>query len=292
MNHLVSGIDVWHWRQQAIATTKITGIDPYEVDWLLQALGCDRLALQLGLIQEQSHLCLARSLEDLEQLWYQRIQARVPVQYLLGQTPWRNFSLAVSPAVLIPRPETECMIDLVARSTGFSKGHWADLGTGSGAIALALALLFPQATIHAVDCSEAALQVAQQNAQSLHLQDQIQFYLGSWFEPIAHLQGQLCGLLANPPYIPTALIETLQPEVAWHEPHLALDGGSDGLACIRQLVKLAPDYLTSGGLWLVEIMAGQAPQVVELLQRQGDYTDSQVHADLAGIDRFVMAYRQ
>ena len=98
-------------------------------------------------------------------------------------------------------------------------------------------------------------------------------------------------MISNPPYIPSAMIAGLQPEVAHHEPHLALDGGEDGLVAVRHLIETAPDYLVAGGLWLVEIMAGQAPFVAELLENQGQYQNIQILKDLADIERFVVAYR-
>jgi release factor glutamine methyltransferase len=171
-------------------------------------------------------------------------------------------------------------------------GHWVDLGTGSGAIALGLARALPQAAIHAVDVSPSALTVAQQNAANLGLQAQIHFYHGNWFEPIAHLQGQLAGMVSNPPYIPTHMLSTLQPEVIGHEPLAALDGGADGLMSIRHLVRVAPDFLRPGGIWLIELMAGQAQAVVELLRHQGCYRDIRVEPDLAGIERFAIARLQ
>ena len=98
-------------------------------------------------------------------------------------------------------------------------------------------------------------------------------------------------MISNPPYIPSAMIAGLQPEVVHHEPHLALDGGEDGLVAVRHLIETAPDYLVAGGLWLVEIMAGQAPLVAELLENQGQYQSIQILKDLADIERFVVAYR-
>ena len=98
-------------------------------------------------------------------------------------------------------------------------------------------------------------------------------------------------MVANPPYIPSTLVPQLQPEVAHHEPQLALDGGADGLECIRHLVETSPAYLRSGGVWLIEMMAGQAQTVTELLQNQGSYCNIEIHADLAGIERFALAYR-
>jgi release factor glutamine methyltransferase len=233
----------------------------------------------------------------LSQLWHQRQRDKVPVQYLAGVTPWRHFSLKVSPAVLIPRPETEYLIDLAVAAVknspipNLASGHWADLGTGSGAIALGLAEVLRAATIHAVDYSADALAIAQENAQQLGFTQRIQFYQGTWFEPLDALKGQFSGIISNPPYIPSSLVQELQPEVRDHEPHLALDGGCDGLDCIRHLIASSPNYLRPGGVWLIEMMAGQADTVAQLLHNQGSYRDIQIIPDLAGIDRFALAYR-
>jgi release factor glutamine methyltransferase len=105
------------------------------------------------------------------------------------------------------------------------------------------------------------------------------------------LKNQVTGMVSNPPYIPSDLVLELQPEVKNHEPHLALDGGEDGLDCVRYLVKTAPEYLHSGAVCLVEVMIGQSNQVVTILEQQGSYRNIQVFPDLAGIDRFVLAYR-
>lgn len=272
-----------------------------ELDWLLyEVAGLDRLALHLETYRDKSEIQLTVALAELNRLWQRRLVERVPLQYLLGHAHWRNFSLTVSPAVLIPRPETEDLIDLAIAAIAhqplqvqqtFNQGHWADLGTGSGAIALGLAQALPEATIHAVDCSAAALTIAQNNAAQLQLSDQIHFYRGAWLKPLEALKGCLSGIISNPPYIPQALLADLQPEVAWHEPHLALDGGTDGLDCIRQIITTAPIYLQVGGILLLEMMAGQAITVQALLQQNGSYRDIQIYPDLAGIDRFALAYR-
>ncbi|NEO97607.1 MAG: peptide chain release factor N(5)-glutamine methyltransferase [Symploca sp. SIO2E9] len=279
-----------------MATT--AGVPSKEVDWLLQELaGIDPLALRLGLFKAREQIKLRYSLPVLSQLWQHRLRERCPVQYLAGVAHWRHFSLRVSSAVLIPRPETECLIDLAIETIRniptpeLGPRQWADLGTGSGAIALGLAEAEPSAIIHAVDCSAPALAIAQQNAQKLGLAERIKFYQGFWWEPLEHLKGQLNGMVANPPYIPSGLLSQLQPEVYCHEPHLALDGGSDGLDCIRELIATSGDYLRPGGVWLIEIMAGQATAVTELLQQQGSYCQIQILPDLAGIERFAIAQR-
>lgn len=293
---VVSGLELWQWWEMARSDAVSADVSTAEVDWLLQEIaGLDRLSLRLESFKNHPQIELQLSLPELTQLWYQRLHDRLPVQYIAGVTPWRNFSLRVSPAVLIPRPETEELIDLaVAAVKGGSKcessQQWVDLGTGSGAIALGLADAFPSARIHAVDLSPDALAIAQLNAQRLGKVHQIHFYQGSWWEPLKGLQGQLSGMVSNPPYIPTHLVSQLQPEVAQHEPHRALDGGTDGLECIRQLVETSPAYLRPGGVWLIEMMAGQADAVVQLLQNQGCYCNIQIFPDLAGIERFALAY--
>ena len=139
--------------------------------------------------------------------------------------------------------------------------------------------------------SEEALKVAAQNAENNHLSDQVSFHCGSWLEPLSSLKRKLTGIVSNPPYIPSQTVLTLQPEVTNHEPHLALDGGADGLACIRLLIEEGSDYLQPGGLWLTELMKGQAGSVVSLLQSHGSYTQIAIHQDLSGIERFVSAYK-
>ncbi|ANV84377.1 protein-(glutamine-N5) methyltransferase, release factor-specific [Picosynechococcus sp. PCC 7003] len=290
MTEIIAAQDLGRWRQWAQTQAIATDISVEEVDWFLQGLtSVDRLSLRLGIREAvQSQVSLA----ELSQLWERRCQEKVPVQYLVGKAPWRNFELFVSPAVLIPRPETEYLIDLARTSpTNLHAGHWVDLGTGSGAIALGLAESFVAATIHAVDQSAAALGVARKNAIAYGFQNRIQFYQGSWWEPLQHLRGQVAGMVSNPPYIPAALLPDLQPEVYRHEPHSALDGGTDGLADLRILVNEAPDYLVSGGIWLVEMMRGQGEAVAQLLADNGRYTQIQIIDDFAGGDRYVSAQR-
>ncbi|MGC1245016.1 MAG: peptide chain release factor N(5)-glutamine methyltransferase [Spirulinaceae cyanobacterium] len=291
---LVSGQQLAVWRYEAKQGAIAASVPPQEVDWLLQEVTeLDSLALRLSSFEECSQLQSDYSLPQLAQLWQQRLSARVPVQYLVGKSSWRNFRLEVSSDVLIPRPETECLIDLAVNAAGNSpelrRGDWVDLGTGSGAIALGLAEVFPDATIHAVDFSAAALRVAAANANRLGF-GQIKFYQGFWWEPLTHLQGKVKGMISNPPYIPTTSVAKLQPEVAKHEPHLALDGGEDGLDCIRYLVTTAPDYLHSGGIFMIEMMIGQGEEVRDLLQQQGSYQDIKIIPDLSGVERFALAY--
>ncbi len=271
-----------------------------EVDWLLKSVAnLDSLTLRLESIAADQVIEISMSLACLSALWIDRVEHHKPVQYLVEKTFWRDFELIVSPAVLIPRPETESIIDIaLAASNSIQKqGIWVDLGTGSGAIAIGLARVMPAAKIFAVDISNAALDIAKINATRLGViagaaspvENRINFSQGSWWSSLAQLQSQVAGMISNPPYIPAAAVLQLQPEVVKHEPHLALDGGWDGLDAIRLLVDTAPEYLQPGGIWLIEMMAGQGAAVVELLARQGSYTDIEIIDDLAGFDRFVLA---
>ncbi|MDJ0535844.1 MAG: peptide chain release factor N(5)-glutamine methyltransferase [Xenococcaceae cyanobacterium MO_207.B15] len=295
-NYQVSGKELYLWRRTAIDRALAAQIAVKEIDWLLQQVSdLDPLSLRLESFKNRSLIPLQHSIQQLTLLWEKRLTEHLPVQYIVGQVPWRNFQLSVSPGVLIPRPETELIIEIAQQANGFSseeEAHWVDLGTGSGAIALGLASVFPYATIHATDCSKAALAIAKTNAVTAKLNNQIQFYQGDWWSPLKHLKGKIRGMVSNPPYIPSSELPQLQPEVFKHEPHLALDGGTDGLDAIRYLVKASPEYLMSGGLWLIEMMAGQAKAVVKMLSEQGDYRDIKVISDLAGIERFVLAFRR
>ena len=285
----------WAWYDRSFLSAKQYDVPVYELDWLVLLLTClDKLDLRLR-SPNISQKITPELLTKLDQLWQKRLSDRVPVQYLTGSVTWRNLELQVSPAVLIPRPETELIIDIIAENCQdpiYQNGIWVDLGTGSGAIAIALAQQFPQAEIHAVDCSQAALEIAKINASKNY--QQIHFHHGSWFEPLAklNLQNQIAGVISNPPYIPSIEVLNLQPEVTNHEPHLALDGGNDGLDAIRELVNNAPQYLILGGFWIVELMAGQAEIVRSLLQTNGSYTNIQIHQDYAAIERFVSANKK
>ena len=304
----ISGRDLYCWYRGAKQAAIASNTDPGEVDWLLQTIAdLSSLDLRLGTFKSLAQIQSKKTLLELDWLWQQRLQERLPVQYLVETVFWRRFQLKVTPAVLIPRPETELIIDLALEHNRIvdSNQQWVDLGTGSGAIAFGLADVFPTATVHAVDLSRDALKIARENAANIGLTKleeassfqggvsltNIHFYRGSWWSPLTSFKGKITGMVSNPPYIPAAQIDELQPEIA-HEPRMALDGGDDGLDDIRHLINSAPQYLVSGGMWLIELAIGQADTVVELLKQQGEYYDMKIFADLNGIDRFVLAYKR
>jgi release factor glutamine methyltransferase len=175
---------------------------------------------------------------------------------------------------------------------GRSEPQVLDLGTGSGAIACAIAQALPTARCIAIDRSSEALEVARRNAQKLGCA--VNFLEGDWFSPLETSglpHASFDALLSNPPYIPSAMVASLELEVRHHEPQLALDGGKDGLSAIRILAEQGWLWLKPGALWLVELMVDQAPMVIDLLAANGHYTEIQAHRDLEGIERFVSAKR-
>lgn len=289
----VSGPELARWRKETIASVAGSDISPAEVDRFLRGVSdLDSLSLRLGSFADRASISLRFPWTEIQQRWRRRVIDRCPLQYLIESVTWRDFTLKVSPAVLIPRPETESLIDLVLENVDRdAPGNWVDLGTGSGAIAIGLAKELINARIYAVDSSESALAIARENAAGTGTGDRISLYLGSWWSPIDFLRGEVNGMVSNPPYIPTSDLAGLQPEVIAHEPRSALDGGNDGLVAIRHLIDTAPDYLRSGCLWLIEMMAGQGEQVAELLERNGKYEKIEILPDLAGFDRYAIARR-
>ena len=287
----------WEWYDRHLLAAAQYNVPVYELDWLiLEQTSLSKLDLRLRSLSTSQQIS-PEILTNLDHLWHKRIRDRIPVQYLTGSVTWRNLELQVTPAVLIPRPETELIIDIVTtncQDSIYQQGIWADLGTGSGAIAIALAKHFAATKVKvlAIDYSPDALEIARLNA--INNGQKIDFYHGSWFEPLAklNLENKIAGVISNPPYIPSLEVLNLQPEVTNHEPHLALDGGEDGLDPIRELVNIAPQYLISGGFWIVEMMAGQAQIVRSLLQSNGEYTNIQIHQDYSRIERFISANRR
>lgn len=214
---------------------------------------------------------------------------REPLQYIVGMTSFCGIELEVSPAVLIPRPETELLVEQTWSFLGRS-GNPAprvlDFGTGSGSIAIAVAAKFPQAFVAAIDVSESALPVARANAE--RNKTRVEFHRGGDFGPAGQQAFDL--IVSNPPYIPTSELSSLQPEVRDHEPHLALDGGADGLEFHRLIAREAPSHLADGGKLMVELGFGQAQAAAEVYVKEGWLVES-VLPDYSGCARILIAHR-
>ena len=223
-----------------------------------------------------------------EQLLARRI-AREPVAYIVGHREFWGREFEVTPAVLVPRPETEIVIEeaLEASRAGQSFGTIVDVGTGSGCLAVTLALEFPDARVYATDMSAAALAVARRNAALHGAGSRITFVGCDLLDGIDALADLV---VSNPPYVPSAETDRLQPEVARYEPHAALFAGSDGLAAIRRLLATAPACLANGGLLIVEFGFGQEADVRGLAQASG-WRVVRIRPDLQGIARTAVLRR-
>lgn len=215
---------------------------------------------------------------------------REPISHILGTKEFWSLDYKVTTATLTPRPDTETVIDAVLNACTTPPARIVDLGTGTGCILLSLLGEWPDASGVGVDVSEAALEVAQANANALALADRTRFVRADWTVAGWHdaLGGPFDVMVSNPPYIPSADIETLQDDVRMFEPHLALDGGLDGLDAYRILVNAAKALLVDDGVLAFEVGIGQSEDVKHIIAGAGlRFVD--VVKDLAGIDRAVVA---
>ena len=285
----LSGEQLLSWRRSLLSA----GGRPADLDWLIdQAGGLGWQALQAVRLHPERSLELRLSCQSLAALWQRHLEADEPLQYLVGRCPWRDLELAVAPGVLIPRAETELLVDLAEQLLMPPRppASWADLGTGSGCLAVALARLWPKSRGFAVDFSLQALAQAGANLVAAGLGDRVQTICGSWWQPLAAQRGLLELVVANPPYIPTAVWRQLEPLVRDHEPAMALDGGADGLDAIRLIVAGASVHLAPGGLLLLEHHHDQSAAVLALLHQSGLEAVCG-HSDLEGPLRFASARR-
>ncbi len=268
------------WARAALADAP--GAEPLDAPVLLaHLLGVQRAAL---------HTHPERPLTPEQAADFRRmIEGRrrgVPVAYLTGRRAFFDREFAVSPAVLIPRPETEHLIEAaLAWARGRAGLRIADVGTGSGAIAVTLAAHLPDAAVWAIDVSEEALAVARENAARAGVEARITWLGGDLLSPLLAHAIQVDLIAANLPYIPSADLDGLA--VARFEPRSALNGGPDGLDLMRRLLAQAPETLAPGGLALLEIQSGQGARVSELAKAAFPGAEVRVLADYAGHDRVV-----
>ncbi len=271
------------WARAALARASDSGTLDAAV-LLAHVLGTDRTAL----IAHPERPLSTEQAETYRTL-VMRGAAGEPLPYLTGTRAFYGRDLIVTPAVLIPRPETEHLVEsALAWVQGRAGLRIADIGTGSGAIAVTLAAHLPDAQVWAADVSPEALAVARQNAARYNLLDRIVFAPGDLLEPLRE-SGPFDLIAANLPYIPCAELDTLA--VARHEPRLALDGGADGLDLIRRLLAEVPGVLAAHGLLLLEIGAGQGAQVAGLTRETFPGAQVRVIPDYAGHERVVRIER-
>ncbi|NNF12517.1 MAG: peptide chain release factor N(5)-glutamine methyltransferase [Gemmatimonadetes bacterium] len=254
------------------------------------------LAHVLGMQRLQLYLQYERPLTPDELDAYRpllkRRAAREPLQHIVGVQPFRELDLEVDGSVLVPRPETEVLVQAVldwAKESGRPDLQALDVGTGSGAIALSLALEGPFARVLATDVDEGALRMARKNRASAGLDERVELRPGDLFQALGD-DERFDVVVSNPPYIPEGEADGLQPEVREWEPRRALFGGTDGLDVFRGLVDGASRHVVPGGLLALEVGLGQAPAVVELIQITEKYDVPRVLRDYSGRERFVLAH--
>jgi len=253
-----------------------------EAEWLLcAATGLDRVGLYLNFEKP----LLPDELTAYREMVIRRSK-REPLQHILGTQEFYGLEFEVSTDVLIPRHDTETLIEKALQLKPDPQSI-LDIGTGSGCVAITLAQKMPDAKVTAVDISEPALSVAKRNA--LRLGVEIEFLQGSLFEAVSGRTFDL--IVSNPPYIPTSEIETLEPEVREYDPRIALDGGLDGLRIYAKLVPEAFYYLNREGWLLLEIGAGQAPELKSIFSQTAGYGRMFEATDTSGIIRVVGAQR-
>ncbi len=211
-----------------------------------------------------------------------------PLAYILGEWEFYGLTLGITPDVLVPRPETELLVETTTSRLIYPDPHVADIGTGSGAIAVAIAANLPSARVIATDISAKALQVARANAEKYNLAERIEFSEGDLLEPLLGSES-FDAIVSNPPYVRQSDLENPQPELLW-EPREALDGGTDGLDIYRRLLPGAFELIKETGFTAVEVGMGQAEDVSRIALDAG-YSRTEKLTDLAGIERVVVAWK-
>ena len=260
------------------------------------------LAHQLRLPRIQLYLQYDQPLKDQEVEGYRslirRRLNREPIQYITGLQEFWSMEFKVNPRVLIPRPETEVLIEQavsLGRETPSFREEGVqllDLGTGCGALAVVLAREFEKARIFATDLSEEALEVARGNAETHGVQARIEFKTGDWFAPFAEEGILFHMILSNPPYIPSEAFGALSPEVREHEPRMALDGGEKGMADIHRILRDAGGFLHPGGWILMEMDPEQTLAAVRIIEETGRFDEHRRIQDYSRRYRVVMARKK
>jgi release factor glutamine methyltransferase len=245
---------------------------------IAHSLGIKRLDLYLDLERPLTEAQLG----ELRPLVKRRAD-REPLQYIVGTTEFYGLCLKVDKRALIPRHETEELVDLIIEQQEAPPRRILDLGTGSGALALALASKYPEAAVTAIDQSAEALALASENAQQLGIADRINFLEGNWWSPLGN-DATFDLIVSNPPYLTEAEMKTAEPEVIEHEPHSALVAGTDGLDDFRILLEGTPKFLANGGLLAMETGIAQSEALTDLAKQVG-LTGHSI-GDLSGRPRF------
>jgi len=251
--------------------------------------GISRSEINSLKIKPQKVINMKVSLDSLRNNWTEFIHKKKPIQYLSGSCYWRDLNLEVNKHVLIPRVETEQITDIVSNliSNDTNELLITDLGTGSGAIAISLALKSSLWTVLATDVDQNAINLAGKNFKKYANTNNLKLFCGTWWQPLKKYAGKIDIAISNPPYIPLKVYEKLPISVKNHEPQIALIGGDDGLLHIRKIIKDAPKYLKKDGWLLLENHFDQAQKIKTLMLHYG-FESIEIIKDLYGIGRFTI----
>ncbi len=284
--HVISAEKFSLWKKKQM----LKGGDVKSFGLLIDSLGgLSNKDLNLLKIKSEKYVKLNVDLNLLESYWDKHLKFSTPIQYLSGFTYWRDLKLEVSPKVLIPRPETELVIDIVSRrfKNNVDDITFVDLGTGSGAISIALALANPKWDGIATDINKNALDIASRNFTNNSDQSNLKFYYGNWWDPLKKFKGNIDLAIANPPYIPQDTYDKLPIEVKNFEPENALLGGEEGLDHIKEIIQNAPLFLKEKGFLLIENHFDQGGIVKDLFLKN-KFTNVELFKDFSGIERFTI----
>jgi release factor glutamine methyltransferase len=254
-------------------------------------LGAVLHAKKIDLYLERDRVLTPRQLDEFNQFVGERISGR-PLQYIVGSTEFFGLEFEVNENVLIPRPETEALVETVIELLkDRPKPKIVDLGTGSGAIAVSLAKNLTGSSVFATDISPEALKVAEQNARINQVADQIDFLCGDLFEPLKDrkLEGVVDCVASNPPYVSQEEFEHLPSEVRDHEPVVALKTGEESTIFHRRIIESSFDFLRADGILTLEVGLGQAGFVADLIREGKKFKGAEIRRDLGGIERIVVA---
>ena len=289
IGNYISGNTFLHWRREMI----LKGGRKVDFDWLLDiAARVSWSQLQNIILNPENFISLEISIEELEVLWKSHLRDQTPLQYLISKCPWRDFELEVSTCALIPRQETEFLIDFALKKVSdMNSGRWADLGTGSGPLAVSLAKALPSWNGHAADISKDALELAERNLKSIVPNSNVIFSLGDWWEPLEKWWGSFDLVLSNPPYIPSDLIKELEPVVKNHEPLIALDGGADGMNASKKIILGALNGLAKGGWLIIEHHYDQSEKIINFMKNIG-MEEVSFEKDFSGIKRYAICRKK
>ena len=278
--------DLFLW----IRDNKNSGKDINELYLLLDLVGgiSKNDLLQLK-INSKYKVSLNVDFNSLKKKWTEHLRFSRPIQYISGSSYWRNFKFELNTNVLIPRVETEKIVEIASNiiSSEDEKIIFADLGTGSGSIAIALVEENKNWKGLATDIDMNALHIAQINHKKISSESNINFYCGNWWEPLRDYAGRINLAISNPPYIPRNVYERLPSAVIDFEPKKALYGGEDGLSHIKQIISNAPKFLVRGGWLILENHFDQSKKIKNLLRENG-FDSLKTINDTFGIGRFTI----